>query len=59
MSYQDAFIPLADNLRLHAWVFRPPTGNGPFPASTSPAVIPAGPGPSPVSVTSISSPERA
>src|SRR5258708_15695605 len=34
MSYQEAFIPLADNLRLHAWVFRPPTGNGPFPAIT-------------------------
>jgi hypothetical protein len=34
MSYQATFIPLADNLRLHAWVFHPPAGNGPFPAVT-------------------------
>ena len=34
MSYQEAYIPVADNVRLHAWVFRPPTGNGPFPAIT-------------------------
>lgn len=34
MSYQEAFIPVADNIRLHAWVFPPPVGTGPFPAIT-------------------------
>ncbi|MFJ5725931.1 alpha/beta hydrolase [Streptomyces sp. NPDC093149] len=27
-------MPAADNIQLHAWVFRPPTDDGPFPAIT-------------------------
>ncbi|MFF3515205.1 alpha/beta hydrolase [Streptomyces sp. NPDC002573] len=34
MSYQDAFIPTEGSISLHAWIFRPPTGDGPFPAVT-------------------------
>ncbi|MGW1159517.1 alpha/beta hydrolase [Streptomyces sp. NPDC002513] len=34
MSFEEVFVPTADAVRLHAWVFRPPTGNGPFPAIT-------------------------
>ncbi|MEV7185678.1 alpha/beta hydrolase [Kitasatospora sp. NPDC093102] len=34
MGFEDVFVPAADGVRLHAWLFRPPTGDGPFPAIT-------------------------
>ncbi|MDT0468566.1 alpha/beta hydrolase [Streptomyces gibsoniae] len=34
MSYQEAFIPAEGGISLNAWIFRPPTGDGPFPAIT-------------------------
>ncbi|MFE4413297.1 alpha/beta hydrolase [Streptomyces sp. NPDC056821] len=34
MGFEEVFVPAADNVQLHAWVFRPPTGDGPLPAIT-------------------------
>ncbi|GAA1908373.1 alpha/beta hydrolase [Streptantibioticus ferralitis] len=34
MDFEDVLVPAADDISLHAWLFRPPVGDGPFPAIT-------------------------